>query len=122
MLDRDRTVSLIKQRQPISAAQLAHLLKMREKQVRGHIDALRAQGEPIWHDPGLGEFWWRNDISPGSVPHQRWKRSWDGEQSGGRTSERLLRSTSPATLEPAPSEAKAAAYRQLVLARKQCRK
>lgn len=64
----------IKRQGPIPAQRLADLLGIDERAARTLIDRLRHRGEPVWHDPRLGAFWWRDDAMPGKVPRLRWKR------------------------------------------------
>lgn len=67
-------LKLIKEKGPISAAQIALHFSTSEKQARNAIDRLRGQGEPIWNDSARGAFWWRNDHPIG----HGWKRPHPG--------------------------------------------
>jgi hypothetical protein len=73
----ERALEAIKRRGPISAKDLAVELNTEEKVARGLIDRLRATGEPIWNDTRLRAFWWRDDLSPSSIPFERWKRPFE---------------------------------------------
>ena len=69
-------LQLIKSHGPISARSIAKSLQLEEKAARNCIDALRAQGEPIWYDQRHGGFWWRDDQRPNSEAYRRWKRAY----------------------------------------------
>ena len=77
MQDDESVLDAIKRFGPLSARGFSIILQIPEKQgVRSTIDRLRKRGEPIWHDPDLGAFWWGDDAEPGPTPHTRWKRVW----------------------------------------------
>ena len=79
MKDDERVLDAIKRFGPVSAYGLSIILKAPVKRgVRSAIDRLRDKGERIWHDPTRSAFWWRDDAEPGTTPHTRWKRVWQG--------------------------------------------
>lgn len=87
--DHWQVLALIRRSGPIGAKAIASALRMEEKQARSCIDKLRANGEPVWHDPATGGFWWRNDMRPGNVAHARWKRDFPGGLESQLTAEQF---------------------------------
>lgn len=74
MSDVKRALEFIKAHGPVSALALAEAMALSEKAARSAIDRLRALGEPIWFDPKLRVFWWRDDRPPTGERYKQWKR------------------------------------------------
>lgn len=76
-MDKEQVLQNIQKHGPVGAADLADRLGLEEKQVRNAIDALRRDGEPIWHDPDRSAFFWQDDRVPDGPPRLKWRRAFE---------------------------------------------